>query len=585
MATPETDQRAEPSLILAAGALLVCTGLFTWASGRGFDLTDEANSLLLIARPADFPVVTDFAAWLRPLYDLFGGSIAALRLAGLVILTGSALVFGRALARFKGLSMGRAALAIMLTIALAALWRYARWLPTPNYNLLNLAGLMLVFAGLLDGGGEAQGWRGRLISAALTAFGVVLTATNKPTTTLAAALVAGVWLLTVRRPRLGYLALVTGLSALFWLAAATAFGGDPLHYVEDKLAALNDLRALSGGDLHGLGASAAGGLAQGGKGKLLEIAPYAAGLGLAALAWAAAASDGRRVWTAWAAGSVAVLIAVLAGVWRWIDMADPAASRGPYVWYVVFPACLAALAAVVIWRRKASVDRPARKRLAAAALLACGALAYSFGTNVPLILHTFGAAPFWAAAMVVVASLSPAPEVTLRQTLALVAAVTLGMAASLALAPDREGLGLAEQTIPLTLGPDGGRLAVDETMAAYLGPTMAAARAAGFTAGTPVLDLSAAGPGLTFALGGRPVGAAWIEGADHGLARVAQGALRRAPDAQLRAAWIITRPDASFTEAAAVLHQRGLDFPATYRQVAQTPPRQGKPGQTLWRPN
>ena len=183
------------SAIAVALALYVAWDVFTLL-GRGFDLTDEAFYILWIAAPRSYEMSATFFAYLiHPLYTLLDGNIAVLRFlaAGLLIAGGAGAFWavgpaGRAddvpTALVTPLVAG--GLAIAAGVSQLVYYSYF-WLPTPSYNwLVTLASLALLAAlGLLT----RQALYG---SAILAAIAGVLALFAKP---LSAPLFAAIYLL------------------------------------------------------------------------------------------------------------------------------------------------------------------------------------------------------------------------------------------------------------------------------------------------------------------------------------------------------------------------------------------------------
>src|SRR5437868_5053230 len=90
------------AIAAVVGLALIWAG-FLWASGRGFDVTDEANYLLSIHDPTRYVGASDFGVVWAPLDRLVGGDIRLLRIAGFAVLQAFALAFGFSVVRFAGL--------------------------------------------------------------------------------------------------------------------------------------------------------------------------------------------------------------------------------------------------------------------------------------------------------------------------------------------------------------------------------------------------------------------------------------------------------------------------------------------------
>ncbi len=104
----------------------------------------------------------------------------------------------------------------------------------------------------------------------------------------------------------------------------------------------------------------------------------------------------------------------------------------------------------------------------------------------------------------------------------------------------RSRTGLLEQRLPVALGAARNTLRVDVVTRDNIDALALAMRNAGYTAGEPILDVTGDGPGLVYALGGRPLGVAWLIGGYAGSERVAALVLNSVPAATLREAWVLS---------------------------------------------
>src|SRR5215469_14154727 len=86
---------------LSGLCVLIYWAMFLWASGRGYDFSDEAFQLITISDPDSYRLGdTDFGQIWHPLYVLLNGSIAELRVAAFVVLTTCGAVFAASILRF-----------------------------------------------------------------------------------------------------------------------------------------------------------------------------------------------------------------------------------------------------------------------------------------------------------------------------------------------------------------------------------------------------------------------------------------------------------------------------------------------------
>ena len=136
--------------------LLLGTGIFIWASNKGFDFTDEGLYLLVYQHPHEFPdSYTSYHRVGAVFFELVGGNIIALRLLGFFLTAFATFYFSLALTWFlKGRSWsifeGQGE-QILLHLALqgSVLTAYCWLPPTPNYNTMAGIGMILSCGGIL----------------------------------------------------------------------------------------------------------------------------------------------------------------------------------------------------------------------------------------------------------------------------------------------------------------------------------------------------------------------------------------------------------------------------------------------------
>jgi hypothetical protein len=202
----ERRLRLDYGLYLAAcatAASVAAWSIVVWGLWRGIDLTDEGYYLNSISVPLLYKATySQFGFVLYPIYVLVGGDIILLRLAGLLPLTLAAAFF---VSTFLRLPLIRPPLPktarLVLTVggSCAVLLEYFPWTPTPNYNLLNLFGALIIFTGWLlifeTSEDAASPWWSRPRAIVVFALGFAIVALVKPTT--AAVLAVGVTGLTL----------------------------------------------------------------------------------------------------------------------------------------------------------------------------------------------------------------------------------------------------------------------------------------------------------------------------------------------------------------------------------------------------
>ncbi|QRF58544.1 hypothetical protein [Variovorax paradoxus] len=146
-------------VLVAACAVIVYA---VWSRNRGFEITDEAYYLLLAIHPAETRFYISAQQWATaPIWQLTG-SLASFRMAGLVLLAGSAAVLGMgALAAARGLATpGRPPMSGRVAViggAVVCALLYAITINvSPSYNLLASAGAYLALGLVLLAGGKTS---------------------------------------------------------------------------------------------------------------------------------------------------------------------------------------------------------------------------------------------------------------------------------------------------------------------------------------------------------------------------------------------------------------------------------------------
>jgi hypothetical protein len=102
---------------------------------------------------------------------------------------------------------------------------------------------------------------------------------------------------------------------------------------------------------------------------------------------------------------------------------------------------------------------------------------------------------------------------------------------------------LGDQAVPMRLGAAADTLLVDATTRETLQSVIGAARAVGLAPGEAILDFTGDGPGLVYALAGRPLGTAWLLGGYPGSQAAATRLVARLPLQALRDAWLLSSDD------------------------------------------
>ncbi len=549
-----TASRHDALLLSLPVALLMClqAGLFIWAADRGIDFTDESYYLLNYLHWRELSAtVTFFGAYFEVPFRLFGQHVAAMRIFGMVMLMAAGGFFawrvlafaascGRA-GRGGGIggddaALGRGALhpapgVVVGMLSACFYYSYVTTLRAPSYNLLVLF-CMLVATGLMLALAEGRGTRTQRCATAL-GYGLLLGACALGKAPSAAAMVFchGVFFVVFNRRR-GTVELAAMVIAgvalnLMWLQVlrpgwvqvlrdgvtlTTTLDG---RYSSIPFANLRDA-ALRGA---------------------VRLLPL---LALGALPFAFIVRRWGRTHRALLSGLV---VALVTGIMLTIQLQGYGKS-----WW----ALLLFGTAMLAWAERACCTPAARNpaALGLSALLFALPVAYSIGTNGSLPAHTQMAAVFGVVAMMLPLQRLWVAGLIHRSALALALAVlclpTLVSQWRSLTEPDftyRLRTGLLGQRLPLVLGAAGDALRVDEVTRDNIAAFSHAMHAAGYVAGEPILDVTGDGPGLVYALGGRPVGTAWLIGGYAGSERVAMLVLNSVPAATLRQAWVVSADD------------------------------------------
>jgi hypothetical protein len=107
---------------------------------------------------------------------------------------------------------------------------------------------------------------------------------------------------------------------------------------------------------------------------------------------------------------------------------------------------------------------------------------------------------------------------------------------------------------------NGSDLRLDPKIVAFLSAVKSRAREGGFQARTPMIDLSGRNPGVLYALGARPLGAAWLLGGLVTSDQVASMNLDVVPCEQMARAWILDEPDGPRRLSPGILNRHGMNL-------------------------
>ena len=594
-------------LALATSCFVVCWGIFIWASYRGFDFRDEAYYLLWEATPFSYQTSTsDFAYIWHPLYVAAGGKIALYRIFGALCLGLCAATFGIALTRFVNgeLKSPTTQLTIVVASTTAAFWEFPIWEPSPNYNELNLAALLLYVAGLLlaeversDAHVSRNFLSASFLPAVLagTAFGLL--SLNKPTSAVASLVFAISWIVLVRpRKPLPCIFIAAAAACVVVTALVFEIDGSFAAFAHRKLATFGLLFVNSGNrDVHGIWSSVVGPFLPERRWKIWPAAELGAiifsislvSLSLTLLPIRLIQRVRMPLLVTFAAS-----LGVIVMLWRTKDLGGTTVFPAFHAWHFSLLLLLMALAMIVFTRGLLDMSESyTRSRVSAAIIISFAPLAYSIGTANPLVLHMTSASIFWVgASILLVSQISEDQRVaTLRFLGVIVGFVTVGLLLGVMSAPGLIGHPMWEQDVGVELGPADSFLLVDRPTARYIADARTAAHLNGFKDDTPVIDVSDMGPGIIYAINGRASGAPWLTdnemtgNAADGMAYT-NAVLSSIPRDELVRSWVITSPGANANMSTSWLGRVHLGFPSRYDFAGAARRNDFGWSQLLWRP-
>jgi hypothetical protein len=546
--------------LVAAGEVAV----LVLAARHGFDFTDEGFYLNSIAQESEGSThVSSFGQVFRPVSVAVGGDVVALRWFNILVVLLAGAVLGWALmSRDEEKPRGGTA-AATIAVAASTLGFFGTGLLSPSYNSLSAIGVLVVAAGLVLAC-DPRSTRGRALTAALlVGAGGLATLLGKPSAAMAVAVVAGACLLVVGPVGRRVAAGAAGIAGIGLVLASLLMTGSPIGLVEKLERAVADARGMDAG--HDLGSA----LSQFG---MPETSPWALLMSLmlatAAFAWIRgwlSSGSRRAVWLAVGAAATACAAYLFLGQVDALSYATP--TRALVLMGAPIGVILAGLTAG---------RRPDLPSSVLAVTLCLLPHAWIFGSNNDYWHGGSLLYVLWFAAGVVLVraqrgSHSPTPAIaTAVPMLVLTSAVIASVVAN----PYRQVVPMFDQHIATRVGPSA-TLELAPDFARAIDGFRDAAYSAGFTRGTPVLDLSGQMPGLVFAIEGAAAGAPWIIGGYPGSDDVARRTLSRTSCSTLAEAWLIQEPAGTRQIDPAVLTEVGASLddwtPVTFETITTIP--------------
>jgi hypothetical protein len=542
------EQRGLHLLALAASGLLVLRLLYLCRFGIEF--SDEGFYLNWLVDPYLYPAsVSQFGFVYHPLYLLVDGNLALLRQINLLITLGLGFFLSlQVLVHYVPTFDKSARLILAFMAASTSLSFYALWLPTPNYNSLNLQSLLILTSGLLMAGKDTlRPWL-------LLGLGGALCFLAKPSSLVLAVPLTCWYLYATGRWSWRGVMMASAVSLAVLLVSALMIDGSLSGFAERIFASLNDAHTMRAG--HKVGALVrVGDIEMNGPedwGYLLVIA-------LTLLLFIR-----PRMATATFIFASLLTMVLASGVMGLPT--QPTLYLG--VW---LSAPLLAAAGWVLAKRAL---RPSRALTVSVACFTLLPYAYAFGSGNNYWLVAIEAGIFWVlAAIMLVTSFAP------RACMALVSVMVLTttiIATAAVTYPYRQQQPLAEQTLPITLANS--TLQVDPEAADYLKKLHATAARAGFQSGSYMLDMSGRLPTALYALGAKPIGLAWTVGGYEGSEQLLASKLDNVDCSLLAHTWILAEPDGIRPLPLTMLKHYGISIARDYGGYRVVD------GQTLYKP-
>ncbi len=581
---------------------LIPWGLVLLASPRGFDLSDESFYLLNFVHPEDITsTFSMFGVILKPLYDVVGGNIPALRVLGaLILLMVSAVVAWMTLGFIAGqptpdisdtFSKERRFILTLFLSAGSVLY-YSLWLVTPSYNWLTLVGLTLFWGGfLLWLKSKRHHWTAHL-GAALFAFAAALVFWAKPTTG-ALLLLYPLAALALNRNQwwrlLSFQTLIYGIAGFaLGMSIPLLYGISPQGIVNMMMQGVEHQNIMKPGlydnglDMVVQGSRQTMSLFTNNSYPTLFLALWLIPLLTVALI-ARFSKDHTYRWSRilLAVGLIVNILTVT------VVMSD---DIGHWSLNIVLLTVVYLTAGNYAQNRLAgSVVRRKRGQTSLWMIPIFSLIfIYVFGTGNNYAFQSGMAAYFYLLAVSVL--FLTVKEGTINAFLMRVGVPTLliaiiGLTYISSLSPYRQDQPIWQMDQSVSVHGDSNTVIVSEEMARHITEFQVLADTAGWETGTPFIDLTGTSPGAAYALAGRTYGFPWLLGDYPGSDAATVYILRQWRQDHLETAWILTATqDSTVDISLSVLAEVGLDFPNDYVRVGTVRLPTGNVTQTLWRP-
>lgn len=537
-----TPRHVLPVLLLLAAQV----GLYLWMAPRGFEFTDESYYFHNFLYWREFTGnVTFFGAYFEWPFRAFGASIAAMRILSLLLLLASAAFLMRHVMLFawghrhRQEGVGQGILYTLGPMAAAMLFfGYLATLRAPSYNLLCLAAMTIMTASMLNVMDQREA--GQSTSAAAFLYGLALGICFLSKATSAALL--AVFHLTFfaalnrnwnRKWLIGIVAIVTAGFGFNFLILTLSFPGW-FNVLREGLvlAALRD------------GAYSMWFVLNAVRWEVQNLIPVVG-------PWLVSAAVlfflvRKKIATA-SHFTLSLLVVVMVAA---IPFSHVYQYRSR-IWLIVSISVATGLWMIErLVRHGLRAGYNERRELALMVLLMMSPVAFSFGTNMPVLAHSAIASLFASTAIFLrlyrladTRIISTAALASSFALLSIPALATQWLALTDLRYTYRQAAPLALQDTPVELGTGRSSIRVDYHMAASLLRMQDMVGKAGMPAGQDMLDLTGDGPGVIYAIGARPLGSPWMLGGYPGSPATVERIIQKVETTRVRTAWLITSTD------------------------------------------
>jgi len=549
--------------LCVAGTILIIWPLLKYSS-YGIDFTDESFYLVWMSNPFIYEgSISQFGFVYHPLYKLLGGDIAALRQVNVFITFAFAwgLAYSFLASLVQETNDSRITLPVVsASLATSAFIIFDSWLVTPNYNSLNLQALLIAASGLILA--EKKADYKSIIGWLLLSVGLWLAFMAKPSTALALAVGAFIYLLFTHKLSIRMLALSTTSALALLSISAILIDGSLVGFFNRLQLGIELAKLLGGG--HTLS-------------EIFRIDNFYLSAKFKVFILLIAGTVFLALWSMCAKNKkwqvIGLLISIVffsITVFLTLGQVHLAAGLGKAQGLLIFAVVYAAvISALVLGRLRALQSITSQQWMIAALFLAMPHI-YAFGTNVNYWQAGSSAAIFWLLAGLTL--LVP----LIREHGSWIFALPTSLAAQAITAmllktgieqPQRQTQPLRFNASTIEIGSHGSKIVLSEGYAEYFSRVESVARQAGFKPTTPIIDLSGQSPGILYSIGAENIGQAWTIGGYSGSLKLAEAALALTSCEKISTAWILFEQDGPRSIPVELMLSLGANFPSDYRLV------------------